>query len=157
MKKKRLIILLSMIFGVLALDGCTKENPNNIVECTGVPTTTNTPLYTDKGICEKLAGGKPQALQCGQWLIRNGYFVCADNPKIPQTKDYQPQDYVKCFGIVAAGMNDCGTPTSACGGSVKVARDKYAWIAIPQGICQQIKGGTWQAPKGDNTPDEGAT
>lgn len=55
-------------------------------------------------------------------------------------KKYPYDSYVQCYGIAAAHMNDCGTKTTACGGSVATAKDPAAWIALPKGICQQLDG-----------------
>jgi uncharacterized membrane protein len=51
-------------------------------------------------------------------------------------------DFEKCAGIAAAGKNDCGTPVSACAGSVKQDRDTHAWVLVPKGTCAKIAGGT---------------
>jgi uncharacterized membrane protein len=146
-KKPLLRILPFAIATSLALTSCTKMDPHSIVMCEGVSTNQNKALYIDKGICEKLAGGKPSPSGCHQWRADGDYFTCLDNAALPQVKNYAPSDYIKCYGIVAAGMNDCGTPTTACGGSVKVARDKTAWIAIPNGICEKIKGARAEVPE----------
>jgi len=53
----------------------------------------------------------------------------------------QAAEMEKCAGIVAAGKNDCGTPVSACAGSVKQDRDAHAWILVPKGTCARIAGG----------------
>jgi uncharacterized membrane protein len=53
----------------------------------------------------------------------------------------QAAEMEKCAGIVAAGKNDCGTPVSACAGSVKTDRDAHAWILVPKGTCTRIAGG----------------
>ena len=50
-------------------------------------------------------------------------------------------DLEKCAGISAAGRNDCGTPVSACAGSIKQDRDAHAWILVPKGTCEKIAGG----------------
>ncbi len=47
----------------------------------------------------------------------------------------------KCAGIVKAGMNDCGTSTTHCQGSIKVDGHKEAWIKVPKGTCAKILGG----------------
>ena len=57
------------------------------------------------------------------------------------TSQAQAADMEKCAGIVAAGKNDCGTPVSACAGSVKQDRDAHAWILVPKGTCARIAGG----------------
>jgi uncharacterized membrane protein len=50
-------------------------------------------------------------------------------------------DFEKCAGIAAAGKNDCGTPVSACAGTVTHDRDAHAWVLVPKGTCAKIAGG----------------
>ncbi len=47
----------------------------------------------------------------------------------------------KCYGIVAAGKNDCQTATNSCAGSATMDRQKDAWIYVPAGTCEKIAGG----------------
>lgn len=54
----------------------------------------------------------------------------------------------KCFGIVKAGMNDCGNASHNCGGEAKQDSDKNEWIFIPEGLCKKITGGSTSAPQG---------
>jgi len=63
------------------------------------------------------------------------------------TITYKASDYVKCYGVAAANMNDCGTSTTSCSGTIHVAKQKEAWIAIRGGICTQIKGAVAKANK----------
>ena len=53
----------------------------------------------------------------------------------------QAADMEKCAGIAAAGKNDCGTPVSACAGTVMKDRDSHAWGLVPKGTCSKIAGG----------------
>jgi uncharacterized membrane protein len=107
---------------VLILSGCS-EKP---VKCFGV--SGHSPdhgIIMGAGECKKLAGGQAKPLTTAE------------------TKQYKPypyDSYVKCYGVAAAGMNDCGTKSTACGGSVHTARTPGAWIAIPKGVCEQLKG-----------------
>lgn len=48
----------------------------------------------------------------------------------------------KCFGVVKAGMNDCGNVSHHCGGEAKVDGDKQEWLLMPTGLCQRIVGGS---------------
>lgn len=42
----------------------------------------------------------------------------------------------KCFGISAAGKNDCAaTGNNSCAGTSKVNFDKGAWKYVPAGTC----------------------
>jgi uncharacterized membrane protein len=48
----------------------------------------------------------------------------------------------KCYGIAAAGQNDCATKTSSCAGTSKIDNQGDAFIAIPKGLCGKITGGS---------------
>lgn len=51
------------------------------------------------------------------------------------------QEMEKCYGIVKAGMNDCGSGNHACAGQAKVDGDPEEWIYLPKGTCEKIVGG----------------
>ena len=52
----------------------------------------------------------------------------------------------KCYGISAAGKNDCGsTGNNSCAGTAKTAGDKKAWIYVPVGTCAKIQGASLKA------------
>ncbi len=139
-KKFSTLLLVSM--ATVGLTACDRSQPV-VVECKGIPTTTGQILISDKPTCGKLAGGKPIIVQCGQWMLNDKkVYTCTDTAVKITLPDYSPNDYVKCYGVAAASMNDCGTPTTACGGSVSTPKSSTAWIAIPGGICSQIKGAT---------------
>lgn len=57
----------------------------------------------------------------------------------------------KCYGVVAAGKNDCATSTSACAGTATEHRQKDAWIYVPKGSCEKISGGSLNAPNSTKT------
>ncbi len=60
-----------------------------------------------------------------------------------QMPSQDPKGMEKCYGIVKAGMNDCGTNTNnGCAGSAKVDSDKSAWIFLPVGLCKKIVNGS---------------
>ena len=48
----------------------------------------------------------------------------------------------KCFGIAAAGQNDCQTPTHSCAGEAQKAAAGDSWIYVPAGTCSKINGGS---------------
>ena len=48
----------------------------------------------------------------------------------------------KCYGIAAAGKNDCQTATSSCAGTSKFDRQPDAFLLVPEGTCGKIAGGT---------------
>ena len=114
---KKTILSASALTVTLALTGCSGQNTgqNALVECYGVGTAgPGAPLMMTKGMCEKL----PKT---------NMVIVTA-------------ADYVECYGVAAKGENDCATSSGACGGTTSVSRDPAAWIAIPSGVCMNLKG-----------------
>ena len=50
----------------------------------------------------------------------------------------------KCFGIAAAGQNDCQTATHSCAGEAKTAAAGDSWIYVPAGTCEKLVGGSNQ-------------
>lgn len=48
----------------------------------------------------------------------------------------------KCYGIVKAGKNDCGTPQHACAGQSKTNASGGEWIYVLKGNCERIVGGS---------------
>lgn len=86
---------------------------NQLVECYGVGKN-NAPVMMTKGMCDKLPASK----------------------QVP----VNTKDYVHCYGVAAAGKNDCATKTSSCGGSAKTARQSDAWVSLPSGVCQNLEG-----------------
>ena len=108
------------------------------VKCTGLNTVDGKALYISKGLCKKIAGGKPKPVTCDNWQTHDGYYECK-NPVL-KVRDFPGSSYIKCYGVAQASMNDCGTKTTACGGTVHVSARKDAWIAIPKGVCIQLKG-----------------
>ena len=47
----------------------------------------------------------------------------------------------KCYGINAAGKNDCASSNShSCAGEAKKASDPKSWIYVPVGTCEKIQG-----------------
>ncbi len=49
----------------------------------------------------------------------------------------------KCFGIAAAGHNDCAASNShSCAGESRVSADPKSWLYVPTGTCQKITGGS---------------
>ncbi|QEX16710.1 hypothetical protein FRZ44_20050 [Hypericibacter terrae] len=49
-------------------------------------------------------------------------------------------DNEKCFGISAAGKNDCQTASNSCAGTTTQDRQPDAWIYVPKGTCEKIAG-----------------
>ena len=51
-------------------------------------------------------------------------------------------DNEKCFGIAAAGQNDCQSAGNSCAGQVAQSGRGDAWIYVPAGTCMKINGGS---------------
>ncbi len=51
-------------------------------------------------------------------------------------------DSEKCYGVAAAGKNDCATATSSCAGTSKADNQTDAFIAVPAGLCGKLAGGS---------------
>ena len=52
----------------------------------------------------------------------------------------------KCFGVAAAGKNDCSTAKHACAGQSKTDKDPVEWKYVAKGTCEKM-GGKTAAPK----------
>ena len=53
------------------------------------------------------------------------------------------KDFEKCYGIVKAGKNDCGSKDGAhsCAGQATKNADPNEWVLVPKGLCDKIHGG----------------
>ena len=51
----------------------------------------------------------------------------------------------KCYGINAAGKNDCASGAHSCAGQATAARDPKSFVLVPAGSCAKIAGGTTSA------------
>lgn len=47
----------------------------------------------------------------------------------------------KCYGINAAGKNDCASNGHACAGMAKTANSPNEFVEVPEGTCAKIAGG----------------
>ena len=52
----------------------------------------------------------------------------------------------KCYGVAAAGKNDCQTASNSCAGTSEKDRQPDAFISLPKGLCGKIAGGTLTPP-----------
>lgn len=50
----------------------------------------------------------------------------------------------KCYGVAAAGQNDCAANGHSCAGQSKVDKDPTEWKYVPGGKCEEM-GGTLTA------------
>jgi uncharacterized membrane protein len=48
----------------------------------------------------------------------------------------------KCYGINAAGRNDCAEGAHSCAGMSTQARDPKSFVLLPAGDCTKIQGGS---------------
>jgi len=54
-------------------------------------------------------------------------------------------DRERCYGVVRAGKNDCGTAKHACAGQAARERHPEEWLMLPAGTCLRIAGGQLKA------------
>ena len=59
------------------------------------------------------------------------------------------QEKEKCYGIAAAGQNDCAnlSGTHSCAGQSKVSGDVNEWKYVAKGTCAGMKGMTAEQAK----------
>lgn len=67
-------------------------------------------------------------------------FAIALSSMVPASA--QAAEMEQCFGVAAAGKNDCKTATSSCAGTSKVDNQGDAFVAIPAGTCEKLAGGS---------------
>jgi uncharacterized membrane protein len=51
----------------------------------------------------------------------------------------------KCYGINAAGKNDCAEGAHSCAGQSTQARDAKSFVLLPAGDCSKIQGGSMKS------------
>jgi uncharacterized membrane protein len=51
-------------------------------------------------------------------------------------------DKEKCYGVAAAGKNDCAANGHSCAGQSKVDKDPTEWKYMSKGECQKMGGTT---------------
>jgi uncharacterized membrane protein len=76
-------------------------------------------------------------------VLAAGPAVSADQPKDSDTKAKAQLE--KCYGINAAGKNDCAAGAHSCAGQATAARDPKSFVLVPAGDCAKIAGGTTSA------------
>ena len=52
----------------------------------------------------------------------------------------------KCYGVAAAGKNDCQTATNSCAGTAEKDRQPDAFVNLPKGLCSKIAGSSLTPP-----------
>jgi uncharacterized membrane protein len=70
-----------------------------------------------------------------------------DDPQVVQQmmnfikKRMEREHLEMCYGINAAGKNDCGTASHSCHGYADQERDPASFVLVPAGVCSKISGG----------------
>ena len=59
----------------------------------------------------------------------------------------QPAASEKCYGVAAAGKNDCAAGAHSCAGQSTKAFDKTSFVYLPAGACSKLAGGNLMAAK----------
>jgi uncharacterized membrane protein len=77
-------------------------------------------------------------------LILAGAVAAALAAPLAGSTTASAADNEKCFGIAAAGQNDCQSANNSCAGQVNQAARADAWIYVPAGTCVKINGGNLQ-------------
>ena len=47
-----------------------------------------------------------------------------------------------CYGVAKAGHNDCQTANTSCAGTSTVDNQGDSFVALPQGVCDKLAGGS---------------
>ena len=55
-------------------------------------------------------------------------------------------DRERCYGVVRAGRNDCGSVNHACAGQARRDAEAGEWLMLPAGTCLKIAGGSQRLP-----------
>jgi uncharacterized membrane protein len=53
----------------------------------------------------------------------------------------QQEHLARCYGVNAAGRNDCATAAHSCAGHATQAADSKSFVLLPAGDCDKIAGG----------------
>ncbi len=59
----------------------------------------------------------------------------------------QPAASEKCYGVSAAGKNDCAAGAHSCAGQSTKNFDKTSFVYLPTGACSKLAGGSLMAAK----------
>jgi len=75
-------------------------------------------------------------------LILAGAVAAALAAPLLGTTGAAAADNEKCYGVAAAGQNDCQSAGNSCAGQVNENARADAWIYVPAGTCAKINGGS---------------
>jgi uncharacterized membrane protein len=84
-------------------------------------------------------GVKPFVLVTAAAIVATASLQTPTNAGPAPTPPFKTE---KCFGIAAAGQNDCQTATHSCAGESKTASAGDSWLYVPAGTCLKINGGS---------------
>lgn len=59
----------------------------------------------------------------------------------------RPAASEKCYGVSAAGKNDCAAGVHSCAGQGTKNFDKTSFVYLPNGACAKLAGGSLMASK----------
>ncbi len=61
--------------------------------------------------------------------------------------DSSDQPMEKCYGVAAAGKNDCAAGSHSCAGQATKDHDKSSFVLVPAGTCEKLAGGSTKPMK----------
>ena len=69
------------------------------------------------------------------------------------------KDKEKCYGVVKAGKNACGSADGAhsCAAQATVDGSGLEWIALPKGVCEKLVGGSLEPFENEAKAEDAAT
>lgn len=73
-----------------------------------------------------------------------GAVALAATAVVTNDADAADKNKEKCYGVVKAGHNDCGSADGkhSCMGQAKVDGSGADWVALPKGVCEKLVGGS---------------
>jgi uncharacterized membrane protein len=76
--------------------------------------------------------------------IRAGFTPASIGHSVATPTAYKAE---KCYGIAAAGLNDCAAKGShSCAGTATLDKDPFSWVYVPAGYCERIAGSKLAPP-----------
>lgn len=70
--------------------------------------------------------------------MSNGMSRTAETPVQKTAAMMKKFHYVACWGVAAAGKNDCASGSHSCAGQSTVNNDPASFVAMPEGICLKL-------------------
>ena len=74
------------------------------------------------------------------FVVASAAIAVLGTVSMPSDADAGKKEKEKCYGVVAKGMNDCGTSKHSCAAQATVDNDPEEWIYVPKGLCKKIAG-----------------